>query len=171
MKEGEQPSAIGTRSKRQVLKRDMEILTNAPTDVLVALVGFPHPLPKNAVGIFQRCGLSVFASDNLAKVARLMRTLELDALVVDTHSPHLGDIRSVMKRLLRIREACRRKNDLPLVVLMSEKCTPTLRSTLAEASAVQLPTTRQTYRELARVLRQLSGLTDPCCGLAAQSSL
>jgi hypothetical protein len=150
----------------------MAMLAHGPTNALIALIGFPQPLPKTAVGIFQRCGLSVVASNDLTHVARIMRTLALDAVVVDSHSPTLGDTRTALETLLRIRDECSHgRGSPPLVVLTSDRCTRSVRSTLSEAATIQLPTNRQTYRELARVLRQLSGLAEPCCGSAAQSSL
>jgi CheY-like chemotaxis protein len=148
------------------------MLTHGPTDVLVALIGFPQPLPKNAIGIFRRCGLSLIASDDLEHVARIMRTLALDAVVVDSHSPRLGDIHSALEALLQIRQqGCRNGRVPPLVVLTSENCTPSVRHLLTASATIPLPTSRQTYRELARLLRHLAGLEQPCCGSSAPTAL
>lgn len=150
----------------------MATLIKGPTDVFVALIGFRQPLPKNAVGIFRRCGLSLIASDDIEHVGRIMQTLALDALVVDSHSRRVGEIHAVLRQLLQLRHDTCRPGPLPsVVVLTSHNCTPSVRSILNEASAVQLPTSRQTFRELARLLRKLTGLRDPCCEPTEQSTL
>jgi hypothetical protein len=112
----------------------------------------------------------VIACNDVADASRIMSTLAVDAIVVDSHSLESTNLQPTFRKVLEIRQRMSRDDRVPeLVVLTSGRCSSEIRGTLSDAAAILLP--RQTYRELARLLRRVVGLTGPCCGSNVPVSL
>jgi hypothetical protein len=140
---------------------------------LVALVGFPTPLPTNVTRVLERCELAPLEFADAAEACRLLETLAVDAMVLDSHCSQLQRVGPSVMRLLKLSAVQHRAGTVrtPVVVLPSRRLSSELRLAFDEAGALFLPVHRQTYREIATVVRRLCGLPDGCCGPLPPASL
>jgi hypothetical protein len=137
--------------------------SNAEPIRVVALVGFPAPLPAGAKGVLERCSLRPLQCASVEQLNRILQTIAVDAIILDTHCEQLQWTSSALMQLLA---GCRdsiAEFKIPLVVLRSAGLSQSLSVAFEDAGAVFLPRYYQTYRQIAVVVRSLCGLPDGCC--------
>lgn len=95
---------------------------------------------------------------------RILQSLAVDAIVLDSHHLELKWLSPPVARLLHVITVMRdREPRPPLIVLTSAGLSGDLRRACGRAESVFLPAHLQSYRQIAAVVRRLCGLVDGCC--------
>lgn len=128
---------------------------------LVGFLGFPQPLPVNTRGVLERCEIQPVELSGFDKACRVMETLTLGAVVVDTHRRELTRAEEPLARFLQV--ASRPEARTPLIVLTSVNLSSETRCLYLDAGARFLLARRQTRRQLATVIRRVCGRPGRCC--------
>jgi len=150
-------------------------MTNSPQTQVVAFVGFATPLTPYSIGLLRRCGLSVLQYKEIAGACRALKTLVVDAVVLNarwarlpTESP---DARALLDSYASVQAAARAR--IPLIVFSNPKLSAAARAFYADAGAIIVPVKNQSHRKLARLVLELGGGAGNCCSdrTGPQSSL
>lgn len=138
-------------------------LPQARESCLTAFVGF-RKLPAIVRGLLERCELTVVEVPDARHACRMFETVAMDAVVLDSRSLRGETADLTARKLLKLIAHVEPKSATPrLVVLISATLTRPLRQEYLDAGAVLLPRKAQTYRHIARTVRQLCGWPDRCC--------
>ena len=132
---------------------------------LVALVGFRRRPGPNATGLFARCQLRILDLPTPEVAVRLFGLIAPDAVIIDSHHPALKRLSAQVLNLLRVvpRQHHGRTRQTALIFLNSTGVSPELREAFHDAGAIVVQTDLQSYRQLIRLVRQLSGYAENCC--------
>ncbi|ODS53484.1 MAG: hypothetical protein ABS36_12635 [Acidobacteria bacterium SCN 69-37] len=138
-------------------------LPQARESCLTALVGFPK-LPAIVRGLLERCELTVVEVPDVRDACRMFETVVMDAVVLDTRCLRGETSDLSARKLLKLIAHGEPKSATPqLVVLTSATFSRQLRQDYLDVGAVLLPRNAQTYRHIARAVRQLCGWSGQCC--------
>lgn len=138
-------------------------LPQARESCLTAFVGF-RKLPAIVRGLLERCELTVVEVPDARDACRMFETVAMDAVVLDSRCLR-GETAELTARKLLQHSAQGEPGKAPpwLVVLISATLTRPLRQEYLNVGAVLLPRKTQTYRHIARTVRQQCGWPDRCC--------
>jgi hypothetical protein len=141
------------------------IAVSGPERCVVGFVGFPTPFAAHATGILRRCGVEPVEFAELFSVCRVMQTLSMSAVVLDTHSLQLEHGSRPLEHLIALIASSAHGPASPtrLIVVTSTAMPPNLKHAFVSVDATFLPARRRTYREIAVVVRRLCDLPGRCC--------
>lgn len=127
----------------------------------IGFIGFPSPLPVKTRGVIERCGIQPIELAGLDIACRILSSLDMCAIVIDTHR---RDLTNVNESLVRFLEASRTvETRIALIVLTSTRLPADTRCRYLEAGATFVSSREQSRRHLAAVARRACGLPPGCC--------
>ena len=155
------PSTAGPRFR---LSRSIN-MTHASLTHVVALVGFATALTPYSVAMLRRCGLSILQYQGVEGACRMLKTLAVDAIVLQGKYAQLPQESAETRALLdaHARAEAAANVRIPLLVFSSPKVSAKAREFYTAAGAIVVPARDQTFRKLARLILDLSGGAGACC--------
>lgn len=132
---------------------------------VVGFVGFQKGFSVIGRGLLERCAIHSLEFSNVDHANRALETLTVDALVVDCHHAQLKQLSPGVRQLLASATAARGsdRGRSSLIVLGAGGVTRELVGACHDVGALFLPPPRQTFRQIAALVRQVCGLPDGCC--------
>jgi hypothetical protein len=156
---------MGPRMNTTLRRGDARASACEGDESLVALVGFRRRPGSNATGLFARCQLKILDLPTPEVAVRSFALIAPEAVIIDSHHPALKRLSEPVLNLLRAvpRHHHGRTRQTALIFLNSTGVSPELREAFLDAGAIVVQSGRQSYRQLIRLVRQLSGYANDCC--------
>lgn len=154
LRQARKPSTVRPRDRGRIERRELPSCT-------VGFLGFPQPLPIKTRGVLERCGIQPVELAGVDAAARVLETLTMCAVALDTHRRELTRVDESLESFLRATSSPLART--PLIVLTSTNLPADTRCRYLDAGAMFLPARHQTRRQLAFAVRLICGLPRGCC--------